>query len=482
MTQDSNASRSLSLSRRHLLVGAVAASGCSTLTSIDQSAAKNPNAINTDKDWQQAARIVQNLKIPSFPNNDFNIADFGAESGRDARIAIKKAITACHQAGGGRVLVPAGNYSTGPIHLKSNVNFHIEKGAKLTFSTNPDDYLPEVITRWEGMELMGFSPLIYAYEQENIAITGEGVLDGAASMENWWPWKSNEEWNAPGFPSQAPVRDQLMKDVEAGKPVSERRYGKDNYLRPPFIQLYQCQTLLIESVTLLRSPFWLINPVLCRDVTVRGVHLESLGPNSDGCNPESCKNVLIERCYFDTGDDCIAIKSGRNADGRRLATPSENIVIRDCQMRAGHGGVVLGSEISGGARNIFVENCHMSSPDLDRGLRIKTNSIRGGTIEHLRFRNITIGQVRDALVINFYYEEGDAGSFDPTVRDIVIENLMCEQAARAFQVRGFTRKPIEQLHLQNVHIVKAVEIGNLENIRGLTLANVTLNGEILGGD
>lgn len=476
MTAPSHTLPAFCLSRRHLLASALAASGCAKLPSQSQS-----TQLNTDADWQQASQIVANIKVPSFAQRDFAITHFGAQPESDASFAIKEAIAACHQAGGGRVVIPAGHFHTGPIHLKSHVNLHLEQGAKLTFSTDPARYLPEVLTRWEGMELMGFSPLIYAYQQTNIAITGEGVLDGGASMANWWPWKANDEWHAPGFPSQAPVRQRLMSDVEAGKPVRERRYGKDNYLRPPFIQLYQCQTILIENVTLLRSPFWLINPVLCNDVTIRGVHLESLGPNSDGCNPESCKNVLIERCFFDTGDDCIAIKSGRNADGRRLATPSEDIVIRDCQMRAGHGGVVLGSEISGGARNIFVENCHMSSPDLDRGLRIKTNSIRGGTIEHLRFRNITIGQVRDALVINFYYEEGDAGKFDPTVRDIVIENLICEQAERAFQVRGFARKPIEQLHLQNVHFLKANQQGSLENIQNLTIDKVTLNGELITG-
>src|SRR5690606_10431762 len=197
--------------------------------------------------------------------------------------------------------------------------------------------------------------------------------------------------------------------------------------------------VLIENVTVNRSPFWLLHPVLSENVTVRGVHLESLGPNSDGCNPESCRNVLIEGCYFDTGDDCIAIKSGRNNDGRRVATPSENIVIRNCEMRAGHGGVVMGSEISGGVRNVFAEGNRMSSPDLERGIRIKTNSVRGGVLENIYVRDTTIGEVRDAIVIDFYYEEGDSGQFDPLVRNIEIENLVCEHARRAFAIRGFPR-------------------------------------------
>jgi polygalacturonase len=249
-------------------------------------------------------------------------------------------------------------------------------------------------------------------------------------------------------------------------------------LRPPLLQPFRCSQVLIEDVTIRNSPFWLINPVLCSDVTVRRVFCESLGPNSDGCNPESCDGVVIENCRFNTGDDCIAIKSGRNADGRRIATPCQNIVIADCEMQAGHGGVVIGSEISGGVRNVFAENCQMSSPDLERAIRIKTNSIRGGVIEHLRYRNIRVGQVRDAIVINFYYEEGDAGAFDPIVRDIVIENLTVASAERVFQIRGYERDPVRELSLRDVRVVSAGEIGVVENVSGFTSEDVTINGSL----
>ena len=272
-----------------------------------------------------------------------------------------------------------------------------------------------------------------------------------------------------------------MADAENGVPVSERVYADGAYLRPPFIQPFDCDKVLIEGVTIRGAPFWLINPVLCRDVTVRGVTCESLGPNSDGCDPESCNGVLIEDCYFDTGDDCIAIKSGRNADGRRIATPCENIVIRNCDMRAGHGGVVIGSEISGGVRNVFAENLRMSSPDLERAIRIKTNSVRGGLIEHLRYRDIEIGQVKDAIVINFHYEEGDAGQFDPIVRDIVIENLVCDEAQRVFQVRGFERAPIRDFRLCNLEFKQAGKTGIIEYTEGLELDNVRINGKLFQG-
>lgn len=464
---------SKSLNRRALLAGvSTTLAGCSIFKSTPQHAP-------CQDDWAMAEHIRANIKVPKFPARDFLLTDFLRVEEKDASAALAKAIRTCHEAGGGRVVVPAGEFLCGPVHLLSGVNLHLSDDAVLRFHTDPHYYLPAVFTRWEGMELMGYSPLIYAYGQNNVALTGSGTLDGQASMENWWLWKGNEEWGRPGFPSQDLARQKLMEDVAAGVPVAERRYADGAYLRPPFVQFYQCRNVLIEDVHIRRAPFWLLNPVLCEHVTVRGVHLQSLGPNSDGCNPESCRNVLIENCFFDTGDDCIAIKSGRNTDGRRIGVASENIVIRGCQMRAGHGGIVIGSEISGGARNIFAENCHMSSPDLERGLRIKTNSVRGGRIEHLRYRNILIGQVKDALVINFYYEEGDAGEHDPTVRDVVIENLLCDSAERVFQVRGFERKKIEGLRLTNVHVLKAEQIGVVQNVDGLELKGVSINGRVV---
>lgn len=244
------------------------------------------------------------------------------------------------------------------------------------------------------------------------------------------------------------------------------------------MQFYKCRNVLIEGVTLENSPFWVMHPVLCESVTVRGVTARSHGPNSDGCDPESCRNVLIEGCLFDNGDDCIAIKSGRNADGRRLAVPSENIVIRNCRMRDGHGGLVLGSEISGGARNIFLENCTMSSPNLERGLRIKTNAMRGGEIHDIYVRNVSIGQVKDVIVINFFYEEGDSGPFDPQVHDIFVENLRCEKARRVFHIRGFQRAPIRRLHIARTHVLEAASIGVIEQIIDLTVSRVTINGKL----
>ncbi len=431
--------------------------------------------------WADVPGILARIKAPQFPARDFVITDaaFGAVAdGRTlATDALRKAIEACHAAGGGRVVVPAGTFLTGAIHLKSNVNLHVSEGATLLFSTDPAHYLPAVFTRWEGMEMMGYSPFIYALDQENIAITGKGTLDGQASTTHWWPWKGNrvDGWE-PGMPRQHEARAKLFELAEAGVPPAQRVFAEGSYLRPMFIQPYRCRNVLIEGVTILRSPMWEIHPVLCTNVTVRGVTIRSHGPNNDGCNPESSRDVLIEDTLFDTGDDCIAIKSGRNADGRRLATPSENIIIRNCRMVEGHGGVVIGSEISGGARNVFVEDCVMSSPELERAIRFKTNSHRGGVIENIYVRNVKVGQVKQAVILaDFFYEEGDTGAHDPILRNVVVENLSAGKAPHALFLRGYERTPIGSIKLINCRFEGVTEPSVISHVASIELINVFQN-------
>lgn len=462
------------------LGGVVGSCAVSVLTGCNSSASKT-SAVRTST-WATAEHIRQQVKPPQFPDHTFDVRSFGARADdrNDNTAAFAAAIDACHKAGGGKVLVTGGKYQCGPIHLRSNVNLHITKDATIAFLTDPKAYLPAVFTRWEGMEIMGYSPLIYAYEQTNIAVTGAGTVDGQANVTTWWPWKGNNfssvDWSVPGVPTQAAARDKLMQDMENNVPVAERVYADGSYLRPVFLQPYKCTNVLIEGITITNAPFWLLNPVLCENVTVDAVTFASIGPNSDGCDPESCKNVVIKNCFFDTGDDCIAIKSGRNADGRRLNIPSENIVISNCKMRNGHGGVVIGSEISGGVRNVFVENCEMSSPELERGIRIKTNSVRGGLIENFFIRDVTIGEVQTAIVIDFDYEEGDAGKHTPRVRNIDIRNLTCAKANKVFQVRGYQRSPIQNLHLNNCHFNDVDAIGVLEKVDNFAANNVTIKG------
>jgi polygalacturonase/lysophospholipase L1-like esterase len=416
------------------------------------------------------AGILARIKAPSFPDRDFVITRYGAKPGADCTGAIQAAVEACHKAGGGRVVVPAGEWLTGAIRLKSNVNLHVAEDATLRWKFDPDNH-PVVFSRWEGVECMNYSPLIYALGETNIAITGQGTLDGGADETTWWDW--NKRSDNPR--KQKADRDKLFAMAEAGAPVEQRVFGPGHYLRPNFIQPYKCRNILIEGVKIIRSPMWEIHPVLSQNVIVRGVTVISHGPNNDGCDPESCRDVLIEDCVFDTGDDCIAIKSGRNADGRRLNAPTENVIIRNCTMKDGHGGVVLGSECTGGIRNVFVENCAMDSPNLDRALRFKNNAVRGGTLENVFMRNVKIGRVGEAvLTIDLLYEEGAKGAFQPVVRNVLLDNITSTASPRVMFIRGFEGAVIDDIRIRNCAFRGVTEPEVLGYAGTLSLSNVTI--------
>ncbi len=421
--------------------------------------------------WDAVPAILARIRAPQFPARDFPITAHGATAGgADCTDAIARAIAAAHAAGGGRVVVPAGEFHTGAIHLKSNVNLHVSAGATLRFLTDPARY-PNVFTRWEGVECLNYSPLIYAFEQTNIAITGEGTLDGGADWDNWWSWNDKKK----GPVKQKAARDRLIALGAQGVPVAQRVFGDGGFLRPNFIQPYRCQNILIADVTIVRSPMWEIHPVLSSNVTVRGVKISSHGPNNDGCDPESSRDVLIENCVFDTGDDCIAIKSGRNNDGRRVATASENIIVRGCTMKDGHGGVVIGSEISGNCRNVFIEHCRMDSPNLDRALRFKSNAQRGGVIENIFMRHVQIGRVAEAvLTIDFVYEEGARGPHPPVVRNVVLENVTSQASPRVMWIAGFEGAVIDGVRFADCTFrgVESTEV--LSHAGSISFRNVTI--------
>jgi polygalacturonase len=428
-----------------------------------------------DDPWAKLPGILARIHPPEFPARDFSITDFGAvgDGSTDATGALKAAIEACHKAGGGRVIVPPGEFSTGSVRLLSNVNLHLSAGATLRFSTDPARYLPVVFTRWEGVELMNYAPLIYAFEQQNVAVTGSGTLDGQGDATHWWPWKTKT-----GAESQKPDRERLFRQAEEGVPPSQRIYGAGHFLRPPFLQMYRCANVLIEGVTIRNSPFWVIHPVLSSNVVVRGVSILSLGPNNDGCDPESSTDVLIEDTLFDTGDDCIAIKAGRNADGRRLAASSERIVIRNCRMRAGHGGVTVGSEVTGGVRDVFAERNTMSSPVLDRGLRIKTNAARGGVVENVFMRDTQIGEVGSAIDVDMLYSPADedpSHQFNPVIRNVRVEHLTVNKAAFALSIVGLESSPVGGLVIRD-SVFRNVSRGTrLVDAGPVLLENVTLD-------
>ncbi|MDH7603338.1 MAG: glycoside hydrolase family 28 protein [Melioribacter sp.] len=441
---------------------------------------------NAQDEWHKADEILKNIVPPKFSEKKYNVLDFISieQAKKDIREAIKNAIEKCSNNGGGTVVVPKGEYYCGgPIHLKSNVNLHLEEGTIIKFSTNPDDYLPVVFTRWEGVECFNYSPLIYAYEQENIAITGKGILDGQASSENWWKWNGNKNYGwVTGMPSQRDSisRPRLMKMNNEGVPVEKRIFGKGYYLRPNFVQFIKCKNILLEDITITNSPMWIIHPVLSENITIKNVKTISDGPNTDGCDPESCKNVLIDNCYFDNGDDCIAIKSGRNLDGRRINVPSENIIVRNSIMKDGHGGVSIGSEISGGCRNVFIENCKMDSPNLDRALRIKSNSYRGGVVENIFMRNVEVGEVSNAVIrLNMRYDpnEGNDGKFPPVFRNIKVEKVTSKKSEYALEFIGLKDSPIRNVQIIDCNFEGVAKENSLQNVEELKLINVIINGK-----
>lgn len=440
------------------------------------------------KAWNSAESIIRTIKSPHFPDFELSVTAFGAlgDSTLNCTEAFTNAIDACQKQGGGTVVVPPGKYLLGSIHLKSNVHLYISQNATIQFVKEWVVQQPLVYTRFEGVECMNYTPLIYANGQINCAITGRGVLDGGAREGIWWdwkgPWGGNKDvatgW-AQGLPYQQYGTSALENFVKENVPVTERIMGDGFYLRPNFIQFYSCQNVLVRGVTIKNSPMWCLHPVLCTNVIIDSVTVQSFGPNNDGCNPESSKNVLIKNCSFDTGDDCIAIKSGRNDDGRRVGVASENIFIHDCVMKDGHGGVVIGSECSGNVRNVFAQRCVMNSPNLERVLRIKTNSVRGGIVEDIYMRDVKVGQVDEAILrVNFNYSEGDVGNYTPVVKNIHMENIYSEKSEYAFYLTGYERSPIENIFVKNCTF-SGVEKGNIfENAKGLKFKNLTINGEI----
>lgn len=437
--------------------------------------------------WAAMEKIIENVKEPSFPDKNFNIMDYGAISDgiTNNTAAFKNAIKACLKDGGGSVIVPSGKFLTGPIHLESNVNLHLEEGSEILFSTNKKDYYPLVHTSYEGTELMNYSPLVYAYKKKNIAITGKGILNGQGSNENWWPWCGSPRYGwQEGMPKQHTSLKRLKEEMsEKGVPVAERKFGLDYHLRPSFIEPFDCENVLIQGVTIINAPFWVIHPIKCNKVIVDGVTVDSHGPNNDGCDPEYSKNVIIKNCTFNTGDDCIAIKSGRNEDGRRVGIASENIVVQNCKMIDGHGGVVIGSEISAGVKNVYVENCQMDSPNLERAIRIKTNTKRGGLVENVYVRNVQIGQVKEAVLkINLFYgiygvQEGE---FMPEVKNIHLENIYVKNGGKyGILAKGHAQKPIRNITFKDVVIERVDSIYALENVKNLNFINTKINGKLM---
>ena len=443
--------------------------------------------------WNEAEyrAIERSIEQPKIAERTVVITKFGAKTTASAaqnQQAIHRAIAYLAKQGGGKVVVPAGKWQTGALRLASGIELVVSKDALLQFVFDRSLY-PLVKTSWEGMMCWNYSPCIYSYGADDVVVSGEGTIDGGGSNETWWPMCGKQVFGyVKGVTKEAQVsgsRRRLQQLAEDDVPWDERRFGSGQGLRPQLINFVKGNRVRVSGVTLLHSPFWVIHPLLCKNVTVDGVKIWNEGPNGDGCDPEACENVLIQNTHFHTGDDCIAIKSGRNNDGRMWNKPSRNIIIRNCVMEDGHGGIVIGSEISGGCKNVYAEDCTMDSPHLDRVLRIKTNNCRGGRIENINMRRVKVGQCKEAVVkINLDYEPEEPcyRGFEPEVRDVNIEDVTCRKSAYGVLIVG--RDSVE--NVSDIRLKDCVFNGiGRENVRitgktrNVKFDNVMMNGSLV---
>ncbi|MEO5911643.1 MAG: glycoside hydrolase family 28 protein [Pelobium sp.] len=395
------------------------------------------------------------LIIPNFDKcKEFLITDFGAKNGDKEKNtkAIEIAIDKANKAGGGKVIVPKGEWLTGKIHFKSNVDLHLNEGSVLLFSEKPEDYLPAVLSSWEGMECYNYSPLIYAYECKNIAITGKGELK--AKLDVWEIWYARPPAHLEGL-------KKLYYDVAYHKPVKERQMTKDSAnFRPQFIQFNRCENVLLEGVKITNSPFWTIHPYLSKSVVIRNINVYAHGHNNDGVDPEMSQNMLIENCVFDQGDDAIAVKSGKNQDGWRLNTPSKNIVIRNCMVKNGHQLLAIGSELSGGIENVFIKDCVVADDaKLNNLLYIKTNERRGGYVKNIYLKDVKCGNIAEGILgieTDVMYQMRDLVKtveikLTP-ISDIYLDGLTAKSIKFVSGIQGQEELPVKNVFLKNIKV------------------------------
>ena len=396
------------------------------------------------------------------------------EDARPPRIDVQRDIDRVAAAGGGRVVVPAGEWSSGAIHLRSNVELHLADGAKIVFTENLDDYLPAVRTSCEGVECMGYSPLIYAYGCTNVAVTGKGTL--APSVERRWrAWGLARKNN----PAHDAAKKRLAEWARDNAPMEERAYWKveESLMRPPLIQFNRCKGVRLEGITIRQSPFWTIHLLCSEDIVVRGLDVFADLKNSDGIDIESSKNVLVENCTFEQGDDAVVIKSGINHEGRRRAMPSEDIVIRNCTINDGHSMLSIGSELSGGIRNVLMEDCH-AEKTVNKIFFIKTNPERGGFVENVTMRRIQAKDVKYeavSAITDYFWKPGSVpldGVLRATpVKNIVLEDISATSAKAVYSFRGYETEPIRGLKLRNIKVGKVKEPSSAELVEDMSVVD-----------
>lgn len=399
-----------------------------------------------------------------------SILKFGAKAGgvKDCKQAFDKAMAWAKRHGGARIVVPQGEYLVrGPIHFVSNVTLELQQGAVLNFDASPELYLPMVKTSWEGTFVYNYSPFIYGYELNNVAIVGKGSINGnAGNTFSTWRKHQNDD--------KMVSRNQNHSEV----PYEERHFGDGHKLRPQLIQFYRCKGVTMEDVFITNSPFWCVHLLMSENIICRGLRYDAKLVNNDGIDPEYSRNILIENIDFDNGDDNVAIKAGRDNDGRNTAVPSENIIIRNCRFKGLHA-VVLGSEMSAGVQNIFVEDCTFGGY-CKRGFYIKTNSDRGGFIRNIYVRNCTFDEVEDLIyVTSMYAGEGQDNIHFTDVHGIYVSNIKCRKARNAAVVlQGTSVKPLRDMRFENIEVLESIVGLSMMNTDDIVFRNCNLGGQV----
>ena len=442
------------------LFACAAASALTLFVMTDSKAAEK----GPDDPWAQVPIILKRIVPPGFPQREFVITNFGATAGGSnlCTTAFANAIAACHQAGGGRVVVPSGKFLTGPIHLQSNIELHLAKNSEIIFSDRYEDYLPPVLVRVGGIEIYNYSPLIYARDCENIAVTGAGRLNGNA--KKWWGWKSKES-------------GAFFEMAARGVPVEQRVFGTTNAaIRPSFLSFVGCTNVLLEDFTIGGGPNWTIHPVYCQNLTIRRVNVDTDGPNNDGIDPDSCRDLLIEDCTFSTGDDCVVLKSGYNEDGWRVGRPTENVIMRHCSSKRGHGGLVIGSEMSGDVRNVFMHDCDFEGTD--RAIRIKSKRGRGGVVENIFARDVKARNMqREVVILNMDYTSDKnkaANEKPPVFRNMCFQNINCDGAPTAILITGLEDAPIQDIRFEDMTVTSTRGVV-CSDVKNLVFKNVSVS-------
>lgn len=415
----------------------------------------------------------EDLHMFAFPQKDFVITKYGAKPGDVAANtkAFQKAMAACNKAGGGRVVVPAGEWLTGPVHFMSNCNLYLSEGAVLVFEDDKQLYLPAVKTSWEGTECMNYSPLLYGYECENVAITGPGKI--APKMAFWETWFTRPD-------AHIQATRQLYAMCSTGIPVEHRRMdeGEAN-MRPHLIQFNRCTNVQLADFTIRNSPFWTIHLYLCKDAWVHGLDVYAHGHNNDGIDIEMTQHILVEDCSFDQGDDAVVIKSGRNQDAWRLDTPTQDVVVRNCTVVQGHCLMGIGSEMAGGVKRVYMHDCKLSDSAY-RLFYLKTNHRRGGVIEDIMMENVTAKAMQSVFEIDtdvLYQWREIVPTFETKItkiRNITMKNAVCETAQCIYNILGDEREPVDGIQLENIHVGTVTKfINNAVHVKNLITKDIT---------